>query len=293
MNSVGEGARSGERSATPAAAATAPGAPTLNSADVSRRQRLAHLDAPRPPTAAPRSRAYRIYRGTASGGETLLTTSFGTATSYTDTSVAVGTTYWYQVSALNSVGESARSGERSASIPSSGDTIAPTTPSNMTTLLSGTTQVAIDWSNSTDNVGVTGYQVYRDGALVATSPTSWFVDSGLGASTTHTYQIRAIDAAGNRSAATITLSATTTGYGIGTTGTLSGVVFNASGDVISNAVVRVNGTTKSTRTNQNGVWTFPLLTPGSYGVTATCTSSATVTMTAVGKQTVIAGIGLS
>ena len=55
-------------------------------------------------------------------------------------------------------------------------------------------------------------------------------------------------------------------------------MFNASGDVISNAVVRVNGTTKSTRTNQNGVWTFALLTPGSYGITATYTSSATVTM---------------
>jgi hypothetical protein len=70
-------------------------------------------------------------------------------------------------------------------------------------------------------------------------------------------------------------------------------VFNANGDVISNVVVRVNGTTKSTRTNQNGVWTFVLLAPGSYGVTATYTSSASVTMTAVGKQTVLAGIALS
>ena len=162
----------------------------------------------------------------------------------------------------------------------------------MTTLLSGSTQVIIDWTNSNDNVGVTGYQVYRDGVLVGTVPTSYFVDSGLGLSTSHAYQVRAIDAAGNRSAASTTLGATTSGGTIGTTGTLSGVVFNANGDVISNAVVRVGGTTKTSRTNQNGVFIFTLMQPGSYSITATYTSAATVTMTAVAKQTVIAAVSL-
>jgi chitodextrinase len=193
---------------------------------------------------------------------------------------------------VNSVGEGARSNERSATTPSSGDVVAPSTPTNMTTLLSGTTQVVIDWTNSNDNVGVTGYQVYRDGSLVTTTSSSWFADSGLGAGTSHTYQIRAVDAAGNRSAASIVLSASTIGLANGVTGVLSGVVFDEDGDVISNAIVRINGTTKSTRTNRNGVYTFAMIFPGSYGVTATYTGSATVTMTAIAKQTVVAAISL-
>jgi hypothetical protein len=56
---------------------------------------------------------YKIYRGTTSGGETLLT-QVGNVTSYTDNSVTNGTTYYYEVSAVNSVGESALSNERSA-----------------------------------------------------------------------------------------------------------------------------------------------------------------------------------
>ncbi|MEA3200284.1 MAG: hypothetical protein QOE90_1712 [Thermoplasmata archaeon] len=57
--------------------------------------------------------AHKVYRGTASGGETLLTTS-GAGTTYTDTSVTAGTTYFYKVTAVNSIGESAQSNEASA-----------------------------------------------------------------------------------------------------------------------------------------------------------------------------------
>ncbi len=56
---------------------------------------------------------YTLYRGTASGAETLLRSGL-TATGYSDTSLANGTTYFYQVSAANSAGESAKSGEASA-----------------------------------------------------------------------------------------------------------------------------------------------------------------------------------
>jgi hypothetical protein len=56
---------------------------------------------------------YMIYRGTASGGETFLT-QVGNVTSYADASVTNGTTYWYQVSAVNSVGEGPLSNELSA-----------------------------------------------------------------------------------------------------------------------------------------------------------------------------------
>lgn len=58
---------------------------------------------------------YNIYRGTASGGETLLA-QVGDVAGYTDTSVTSGTTYYYEVSAVNAVGESALSNELSASV---------------------------------------------------------------------------------------------------------------------------------------------------------------------------------
>src|SRR5439155_11098992 len=56
---------------------------------------------------------YRIYRGTSSNGETLKAT-IGNVLTYTDTTVTNGVTYYYQVCALNNVGEGPRSNEASA-----------------------------------------------------------------------------------------------------------------------------------------------------------------------------------
>jgi fibronectin type 3 domain-containing protein len=113
LNSVGEGVSSNERSATPTAAATAPGAPTLTGASAGKHGGVALTwKAPTSNGGSPIT-GYRVYRGTSSGGETLLTT-LGNVTSWTDNGAANGTTYYYQVSAVNAVGESARSNELSA-----------------------------------------------------------------------------------------------------------------------------------------------------------------------------------
>ena len=71
MNSVGEGARSNERSATPAAPATAPGAPTLNSATAGNGSVALAWSAPASDGGSAIT-GYKVYRGTSSGGETLL-----------------------------------------------------------------------------------------------------------------------------------------------------------------------------------------------------------------------------
>ena len=57
---------------------------------------------------------YNVYRGTSSGGETLLA-QVGNVTSYTDATATSGTTYFYKVSAVNSVGEGPLSNELSVS----------------------------------------------------------------------------------------------------------------------------------------------------------------------------------
>jgi hypothetical protein len=121
------------------------------------------------------------------------------------------------------------------------------------------------------------------------------VDTGLAISSVHTYKVRAVDAAGNRSAASTTLSASTRGLGFGSGGTLAGVVFNAGGNVIQNAVARINGTTKTARSDRNGVWTQSGLNPGAYTVTITYAGglTQTVAMTVIAKHTVVAAVTLS
>jgi endoglucanase len=100
---------------------------------------------------------------------------------------------------------------------SGGDTAPPSVPGNL--VVSGTTSssVSLSWSASTDNVGVTGYDVYRGSTLAGTTASTSFTDPGLTASTAYTYTVKATDAAGNLSAASTAVTGTTqAGGGTGT-----------------------------------------------------------------------------
>ncbi len=89
------------------------------------------------------------------------------------------------------------------------DTTAPTVPGTPAASVTTDRSVTLSWAAATDNIGVTGYQVFRNGTLVGTSATNSYTDSGLTASTAYTYQVLAVDAAGNQSAKSGTLSVTT------------------------------------------------------------------------------------
>ena len=180
---------------------------------------------------------YNVWRGTTSGGETQVAT-LGNVLSFTDTGRTNGTTYFYKVTARNAVGEGVFSNELSATPVAPPDSTAPSKPGGMDQLIAGTNQQVIAWNASTDNVGVTGYDVYRNGGLVATDvKTTYFLDldSNLLPYTIYTYQVRAVDAAGNRSPASNSLSARTANQTSLTTGTLRGVAFDSSGEGISSA----------------------------------------------------------
>lgn len=88
------------------------------------------------------------------------------------------------------------------------DTVAPTAPSLSA---SGTTQTStnLSWSGATDNVGITGYDVYQGAALLGSTSSTSYAVSGLSASTTYSFSVKAKDAAGNVSAASNTVSVTT------------------------------------------------------------------------------------
>ena len=109
------------------------------------------------------------------------------------------------------------------------DTEAPSAPGSLSA--SGTTQTSTDlsWSASTDNVAVTGYNVYVNGSLDGTTTSTSYSVSGLTASTTYTMAVSASDAASNESAQS-SISVTTEDAGSGTTTTLFANFFESGWD---------------------------------------------------------------
>ncbi len=96
------------------------------------------------------------------------------------------------------------------------DTTPPSAPGTLTTSAASSTQIDLSWGAATDNVGVTGYRVERCAgagcssfAQIAAPAGTSFNDTGLTASTSYSYRVRAVDAATNAGAFSNTSSATT------------------------------------------------------------------------------------
>jgi chitodextrinase/O-glycosyl hydrolase len=89
------------------------------------------------------------------------------------------------------------------------DTSPPTQPSNMTLSNVTATSTAISWTASTDDVGVVRYDIFRNNTKVGSSTTNSYTDFGLSPTTAYNYTVKAFDAAGNPSAVSATLPATT------------------------------------------------------------------------------------
>lgn len=93
--------------------------------------------------------------------------------------------------------------------PCAPDTTAPTTPANLRTTSVAANAVALAWDAATDNVGVTGYTLFRDGTQVASVSGTSYTDTAVAAATAYSYTVQAFDAAANRSAASGALAVTT------------------------------------------------------------------------------------
>ncbi|MGO9113898.1 MAG: fibronectin type III domain-containing protein [Thermoguttaceae bacterium] len=132
--------------------------------------------------------SYNVYRSTASGGEVLVASGVSSP-SYSDTGLTDGLTYYYQVTSVNQVGESTRSGEVSA-VP---QMIVPSTPINVTAA-PGNNQVALSWSAASDALTYniyrstdTGNEVLYEQDITGTS----YIDANVTNGVTYYYQVSA------------------------------------------------------------------------------------------------------
>ncbi|MDR3711036.1 MAG: fibronectin type III domain-containing protein [Capsulimonadaceae bacterium] len=137
--------------------------------------------------------SYNVYRGTTSGGESATPVATGQTTgAFTDSGLTDGTTYYYEVTALDNAGESAKSQEAPAKP-------APSTPTGLTAT-GGAQSVSLSW---TAPAGASTYNVYRGTTLggesstpVATGvPGTTYVDSGLADATKYFYKVTAVNGA--------------------------------------------------------------------------------------------------
>jgi chitodextrinase len=135
---------------------------------------------------------YKVYRG-----GTLLGTT--TSTSYNDTGLTPVTQYDYTIKAYDAAAnDSAASATFSAT--TAYDTTAPSVPANLQSSAITDTTISLSWSVATDNVAVTGYDLYRGNAIITTTTGTNFTDTNLGVNTSYTYRIRAHDGSNNSSA---------------------------------------------------------------------------------------------
>ena len=141
---------------------------------------------------------YDVHRSSTSGFTPSAANKVGqsTTTSFADTGVPAGT-YFYKVVARDAAGNaSPASAEATATVRS--DTTPPTVPANVRATANGLT-VTVTWDASSDDVGVTGYRVLRNGTEVGAPTSTTFTEGGLAPNTTYTYTVVARDAAGNPS----------------------------------------------------------------------------------------------
>lgn len=159
----------------------------------------------------------------------------------------------------------------------SSDTQAPTTPTNLTSANTTQTSTQLTWTASTDNIAVTGYEIYNGATLVTTINSTNYTVTGLSSNTSYTFSIKARDAAGNTSPNSNTVNVTTLqGSGGGTATELliseyvEGSSYNKAIEIANftgNSINLSNYSIKK-QTNGSGSWS------GGYAFTGTLTNGS-------------------
>ena len=237
---------------------------------------------------------YNVYR---EQGATDPQLGQSTTTSITLTGLSANTQYQVYVRARDGAGNLSGNSAPATftTAATGGDTMPPTAPAGLTASGTTTTGTSLTWTASTDDTGVTGYEILRaPGAMggtftqVDTSATTSFTDTGLSPDTTYRYQVRARDAAGNVSPVSNTVQITTQG---GTTGACSATptVQSQWGNGYVIQPLTITNTSTSTITSWTVTFTLPAghTLTGSWNATIT-TSGQTVTVRSVSHNGTLA-----
>lgn len=145
---------------------------------------------------------YEVYTNGNLHGET-------NTTNYTATGLNSNTTYAITVSAKDIANnQSAQSTAVNGTTLS--DSTPPSVPTNLSVSNETGTSFKVNWTSSTDNTAVVGYDIFVDGTLKGSSETTSYTVSGLTISTTYSITVLAKDSANNKSAQSTAVNATTT-----------------------------------------------------------------------------------
>ena len=135
---------------------------------------------------------YRLYQNGSQVG-----TSF--TLSYFFSGLVCGTSYSLAVAAVDAAGNVSAAATVSAATAACSDTVPPATPSGLTMSANTQTSITLVWNATTDNVGVSGYRLWRDGSVAGTTTSTSYTYTGLSCGTSFTLALEAFDAAGNTS----------------------------------------------------------------------------------------------
>ena len=168
-----------------------------------------------------------------------------TATTYSVTGLTASTAYSFYVKAKDAAGNvSTASSTINVTTTAASDTQAPTAPTSLAASSVAQTTLTLGWTASTDNVGVTGYDVYKNGSLIVTVTATTYSVTGLTAATAFSFYVKAKDAAGNTSTASSTINVTTLSNG-GTLNKETFANFSAGGSYVSGTFIGQDGSTWS------------------------------------------------
>lgn len=119
------------------------------------------------------------------------------------------TTYHYRVISKDKSGDTVIFQNHKFTTEKFTDNEPPSIPPVLTAIVISGSQVNISWGPSTDNVGVSGYRIYRNGTPIKIVQNTYFSDTNLDPSTKYTYTVSSIDDSGNESAESRESSAVT------------------------------------------------------------------------------------
>jgi hypothetical protein len=160
-------------------------------------------------------RAFEVYRATQTGGPyTYVGQAPADTVHYTDINLTPNTKYYYVIRAIDSTAAAPLSNE--AVVTTLTNNSPPTAPPNLHVVTYSSSSVSLAWNSSTDNVAVTGYFIYVNGAksyATAANDTT-FIVADLIANQTYTFYVVAVDGSGNVSSKSDQVSAPTANNGL-------------------------------------------------------------------------------